>query len=167
MAGRKRQSVEALKKKGKSHLTKAEIQKREEEEEKLKKLPKDKIKPPTWLHKKAKKIFKDVVNNLDAIDILANVDIYKIAMFSDNMNKYILVNQQMEDENGDFQLTVSYTNKAGATNEVQNPKFLISCKLADLIRKQGAELGLSPASRLKLIADNSKGDIDEFEKDFG
>lgn len=47
----------------KSHLTNEEIEKRQEQEEKLKRLPKDNIKPLKWLSKYVKSIFKNLLKS--------------------------------------------------------------------------------------------------------
>ena len=111
----------------KSHLTNEEIEKRQEQEEKLKRLPKDKIRPPTWLSKDGKSIFKKIVKELDAVDILANIDNYNLAILANSLEKYI------------------------------------ECK------KLGAEFGLSPAARLKIIQEAEELDEEEkeFNEDFG
>ncbi len=59
------------------HNTKEEIEKRKEQEEKLKGLA-DKIKPPKFLTKNQKKIFKFIVDQLKASGILSNLDIYML-----------------------------------------------------------------------------------------
>lgn len=57
------------------HLTKEEIQARQEQEERLKGLA-DKIKPPVYLNKEQKKIFRYIVDQLKASGILCNLDNY-------------------------------------------------------------------------------------------
>ena len=71
MAGRPRKPVSQLE----GHLTKEQIRERQEQEDILKQLPKDKLKPPAWLSVRGKKIFRDIVTSLEAVDILANVDV--------------------------------------------------------------------------------------------
>lgn len=163
------QSVKTMKK----HLTKEEIEEREEQEEKLKVLPSDKIRPPTWLDKMGKKIFKDIVVNLEPIEILANVDTYNISILADAMSKYIVATKQLEEDinavhdssNG---LLVLHVNKSGASNWVENPLIRIQVKYSEMVKKYSSVIGLNPASRLKIISINSsEGEDDEFDKDFG
>ncbi len=59
------------------HNTKEEIEKRKEQEERLKGLA-DKIKPPKHLTKNQKKIFKFIVDQLKASGILSNLDIFML-----------------------------------------------------------------------------------------
>jgi P27 family predicted phage terminase small subunit len=56
-------------------ITKAEKQKRLEQEQKLKGAA-DKLKPPSRLNANQKKIFKFIVSELEASGILGNLDIY-------------------------------------------------------------------------------------------
>lgn len=172
MSGRQRESINALLEKGnKSHLTKAEIEERKIQEEKLKVLPSDKIRPPTWLDKEAKKVFKDIVINLESVEILANVDTYNIAILADAMSKYIRATKQLE---VDIQISgkkkdgllIAYTNKAGATNWIENPLIKVQIKYSEMIKKYSSVIGLNPASRLKIIQVNSGIDDDEFDRDF-
>lgn len=59
------------------HNTKEEIEKRKEQEERLKGLT-DKIKPPKHLTKNQKKIFKFIVEQLKVSGILSNLDIFML-----------------------------------------------------------------------------------------
>ena len=60
------------------HLTKEEKENKIEAEKKLKGKS-DNIKPPTYLSKEQKKIFKYIVSELVNADILGNLDIYVLA----------------------------------------------------------------------------------------
>lgn len=91
----------------KSHLSKAEIEKRQAAEEEIKKLNSNKIKPLKWLGKDAKKIFKDIAKELEVIDLLANVDVYALSILSDCMEKYIKCTVALHAEG----MTTEYTNK--------------------------------------------------------
>lgn len=57
------------------HLTKEEIENRKKNEEILKGTA-EKIKPPTWLNKKQKSIFKFITQELKEAEILSNKDVY-------------------------------------------------------------------------------------------
>ncbi len=60
------------------NLTKEEYEARKEAEQNLKGGT-DKIKPPTYLNTKAKKIFKYIVKELESSGILTNLDIYVLS----------------------------------------------------------------------------------------
>ena len=146
----------------KSHLTNEEIEKRQEQEEKLKRLPKDKIRPPTWLSKEGKSIF---VKELDAVDILANIDNYNLAILANSLEKYIECTRKLNCD----ELTVTHINKRGFETTQKNPLISIQIQYADVIKKLGAEFGLSPAARLKIIQEAEELDEEEkeFNEDFG
>lgn len=164
MSGRKKSSVAALKAAGnKAHKTKKEIEERKNSEEKLKELPKDKIRPPTWLNTQSKKIFKSIVKELAAVDLLANIDVFPLAVLADAFEKYIRVTTMLDEAD----IMVKFTNKSGATNTVENPLVRTQIKYAELIKKYSNEFGLTVASRLKVISVNSNsGPGDDFDDDF-
>ena len=145
----------------KAHLSKAEIEKRRAAEEEIKKLNSNKIKPPKWLGKEAKKIFKDIAKELEVIDLLANVDIYALSILSDCMEKYIKCTISLHSE----ELTIKYTNKNGSTNTIENPLIKTQLKYAEMMKKYSSEYGLTPAARLKIVQNNTP-ELDEEEKDF-
>lgn len=145
----------------KAHLTKEEIEKRQEQEEKLKKLSSDKIRPPTWLNKGAKKIFKDIVKELEALEILANIDTYNLSILANAFDKYIEATLKLNSD----ELTIEHVNKKGFSTTQKNPLITVQMEYAELVRKVSGEFGLTPAARLKIIQDNSK-ELDEDEKEF-
>lgn len=63
------------------HNTKEEIELRKEQEKKLKGLA-DKIRPPSYLEKNQRKIFKYIVAQLKASGILCNLDIFVLTTCS-------------------------------------------------------------------------------------
>jgi len=161
MPGRKNYSVKAILENGnKSHLTKDEIEKRQEQEKVLQKLQSDKIRPPTWMSKNGKKIFKDIVKNLKEIDILVNVDIYGLAIMADAMDKYIRCTIALHTE----QLKIDQVSKLGIS-EVENPLVKTQIRYADIFKKYSSDFGLSPAARLKIVQQNTP-ELDEDEENF-
>lgn len=152
-----RQRVNTIKK----HLTKDEKAKRLKQEEFLGQLPNDKIRPPTWLSKRAKKIFRQIVTELEHIQVLANLDVHNLAVLSDSFDKYIEATIALNTT----PLTVLETNKNGSTKEVPSPYIRIQTRYSDLIKKHAVEFGLTPASRQKLIDINVEP-IDEDEREF-
>lgn len=129
----------------KKNLTKAEIEARRKAEAKLQP-NKDKIKCPSWLDKVAKKEWRRVRKELEDLNLLTNVDITALAIYCDAYSKLLQANEEIE-TSGMF---VEYTNKAGATNVIENPAVKTANKYADLIRKMCGEFGLTPSARCKL-----------------
>lgn len=161
MAGRKKISVEAILANGnKGHFTREEIENRRDKEKELTKLANDKIKPPTWLSPRAKKIFKDVVKELDAIKLLANIDTYNLSILADSMDKFIECTIDLH--NADY-VEEFINNKGNATTQ-RNPLISIQLNYADSVRKISSEFGLTPSARLKILEANNPELSDE-EKD--
>ncbi|MBV4417195.1 phage terminase small subunit P27 family [Clostridium tyrobutyricum] len=148
-----------------SHLTKDEIEKRQQQEKALEKLQSNKIRPPTWMSKMGKKIFKDIVKNLKEIDILVNVDVYGLAICSDAMDKYIRCTIALHTEN----LRKEQISEVGI-REVENPLVKTQIRYAEIFKKYSSDFGLSPAARLKIVQANTP-ELDEdeqkCEEDFG
>lgn len=146
-------------------MTKDEIEKRQQQEKTLEKLQSNKIRPPTWLGKVGKKIFKDIVKELQAISILVNVDVYGLAITADAMDKYIRCTMALHTE----MLRVDEITNSGITQK-ENPLVKTQMRYADTFNKYSANFGLSPVARLKIVQANTP-DLDEdeenFEEDFG
>lgn len=161
MAGRKKMSIDTILANGnKSHLTKDEIENRKAKEEKLSKLASDKIRPPTWLSPRAKKIFKDTVKELESIQLLANIDTYNLSILADSMDKYIKCTIDLH--NADYVET--YTNNKGGESKQKNPLITVQIDYGNLVRKISNDFGLTPSARLKIIDDNTP-EISEEERD--
>lgn len=116
------------------HFTKEELQGRKEQEEKLKGLA-DKIKPPAYLSKEQKKIFKYIVQELEASGILSNLDIYILATCSIAINRLQEIEQMINEDISNL------TNKELLSAKDKYTKDLFRCT---------SELSLSPQSRAKL-----------------
>jgi P27 family predicted phage terminase small subunit len=113
------------------NLTKEEYENRKQAEEKLKG-GNDKIKPPTYLSASQKKIFKYIVDELKASNILCNLDIYILT------NCSIAIDRIQEAEKI---LNADILNKDALKLKESYTK--------DLFRYTN-ELSLSPQSRAKL-----------------
>lgn len=116
------------------NLTKEEIQKRLETEEKLKGAS-DNIVPPAHLSLSQRKIFKYIVGELEASGILGNLDIYILATCSIAIDRLQAIEQAI---NEDFNMIFD--------------KTLLSAKdkyTKDLFRCTN-ELSLSPQARAKI-----------------
>ncbi|PWK05311.1 phage terminase small subunit P27 family [Tumebacillus permanentifrigoris] len=158
---RQRESVDSLLVKGKSHLTKEEIERRREAENSFRP-PTDKVKCPTWLDKESKKIWKSLQEDLSNLGLLTNIDVVKLAIFCDSVSKYRDATAKINEQG----LTIQYTNAAGATNPMKNPHISIANMYAAMIKQYGGLFGLSPAARLKLMAPPEDKKKDAFAEDF-
>lgn len=162
--GRKAMSIELhLINGNKNRLTKDEIEKRREAEKRLK--PKaNKVKPPTWLSKEAKKEFNRIAKEMQDLDLLTNIDIDALALYCDAYVNYIECTRIIAKEG----LMVEYTNKAAETNKVPHPLLTKKKQLAEQMKALAMEFGLTPASRAKLaIPREEEKPKSEEEKLFG
>lgn len=123
-------SVEVTKK----HLTKEELEARNEHEKKLKGNA-DKIRPPTYLNKDQKKIFKYIVKELAAAEILGNLDIYILSTCAISIDRLqsieTLINKDIS----------NLYNKSLMASKDKYTKDLFRCC---------NELSLSPQARAKI-----------------
>ncbi|MFD1957313.1 phage terminase small subunit P27 family [Paenibacillus thailandensis] len=114
--------------------TKDEIEERINQEEKLKGQS-DKIKPPSYLNSHQKKLFKYIVQQLDASGILGNLDVYILSTCVIAIDRLQEIERRINED----------ADKIG-------DKGLMAAKdkyTKDLFRCTN-ELSLSPASRAKL-----------------
>lgn len=117
------------------HNTKAEIEARKVAEEKVKGLA-DKIeKPPTYLNKDQKKIYKFIVNELKATNLLTNLDVFILSTCAIAVNRLQTIETLINKNVG------SIINKDLMSSKDKYSKDLYRCC---------NELSLSPQSRAKL-----------------
>ena len=162
--GRKAKPIELILLNGnKARLTKAEIDARKANQQKLK--PKaDKIKPPSWLDDRAKKEFRRIVKELQELDLLTNIDIDMLAAYCDAYSQYVECTKVIREEG----LMVEYTNKAAETNKVPHPLLTKKKQLFDQMKAIALEFGLTPSARAKLaLPKEEPKEETKFEKMFG
>jgi P27 family predicted phage terminase small subunit len=133
MAGRKAMPIDLLLIKGNKNFTKKEIEARKAAEAKLK--PKaDNIKPPSWLSSLAKREFKRLAAEMQAIDLMTNVDVNQLAVYCRAYARYIELQDGKED--------------------LETGEVLTDEKTLDTLYKQlksmAIEFGFTPSSRAKL-----------------
>jgi P27 family predicted phage terminase small subunit len=132
--GRKAMPIDLLLIQGnKNKLTKKEIESRKEAEAKLK--PKaDNIRPPSWLSTLAKREFKKLAAELNAIGLMTNVDVNQLAVYCRAYARYIELQAGNEDpETGEI---------------VTDEKTLDT--LYKQLKSMAIEFGFTPSSRAKL-----------------
>lgn len=123
-------SVEVISK----HLTRDEIQKRKEQEEKLKGSADD-IKSPSFLSKEQRKIFKYIVKQLEIAGILGNLDVYILATCSIAIDRLQVIETKINEDINNL-----YNKDLMSTKDKYMKDFFRCCN----------ELSLSPQSRAKL-----------------
>ena len=118
----------------KAHLSKDEINKRREAENKLKG-NNDLIKPPSYLTSNQKRIFKFIVKELNNVDILNNLDVNLLEFCAISIDRIRDIESKIN-KNPDLILN--------------NKLITIKNKYTQEFFKCMQELGLSPSSRARL-----------------
>lgn len=121
-----------------------ELRKRVENEEALR-VAKDKLTPPSWLGKIAKREFKYIVEETQSIDLLTNLDVHTLAIYCNVYEQYIRCTERI---NADGIMVEA--NKSSEAVVTSHPLFIKQNSLFDQLRKMQTDLGLSPSSRAKL-----------------
>lgn len=156
--GRRAKPVELLVLNGRKHLTKQEIQARREGEARLRP-PADAVKPPSWLSKEARKVWRRAVASLGPLDILTNADVEQLAVFCDAVARYAECSRIIEREG----LIVE-----GARGPMQHPAAVAQAKYAAIVARLGSKFGLDPSGRASLaIPKGEDKPKDRFEELFG
>jgi P27 family predicted phage terminase small subunit len=162
--GRPKKPVDVLIADGKTHLTKAEINRRRQEEKAVK-ADAGKIVCPTWLTDQvARNIFKAAAKELKKLELLANLDVTTLAQYSEALARYRQVTKELKGQ----PLLVDKPTAYGDV-KIHNPLLTLQLKLSEETRKYGDKLGFTVGARLKLSATpNGKkppkpaGKFDEF-----
>lgn len=162
--GRPKKPVDVLIQDGKTHLTKAEINRRRREEAKLKG-ENDKLACPDWVQGQvARNIYRATAAELKKIDLLANLDVTTLGQYANAMAKYREVNKALQGA----PLLVEKQTRYGV-EMVENPLFKLHVRYAEETRKYGDKLGLTLGARLKLSTtpkgkqpEKPKSKFDEF-----
>lgn len=136
------------------NLTKAEIEERTYQEEHSK--VNREFKLPTWLNKKAREIFKETVEMLNTIDVLDDLDVSLLAIYSDAYARVQEVTQLIDKEG----YTIIKETK-GSTVAVANPNLKTLKEQQKTVLDTAVKLGLTSIDRTKLVKYNPK----EVEKD--
>ncbi len=147
------------------HLTKEEIEQKEEQENLIIVGREDLQKPPSWLIDiRAKKEFERIVKNFENIEVIGNLDLNNIAGYCNAYSMYIKATQEFKKAK-DLIITKQMTN--GAYTEIPNPIIKIQRQCAEEMRKFASLCGLTIDSRLKLAVQKTTKERQDIEDDFG
>ena len=147
------------------HLTKEEIEQKEEQESLIIIGREDLQKPPSWLIDiRAKKEFERIVKNFENIEVIGNLDLNNIAGYCNAYSMYIKATQEFKKAK-DLMITKQMTN--GAYTEIPNPIIKIQRQCAEEMRKFASLCGLTIDSRLKLAVQKTTKERQDIEDDFG
>jgi P27 family predicted phage terminase small subunit len=154
---RPRQPIDLLLIKGKKHLTKKEIEERKSQEVKA---PSDKVKAPSYLPKDLKKEFNKIAKELVAIGIMTNLDVDALARFLLARKMYLQVTDELLSRKPIATIEKEETNENGEVigtkvlemaNGTYSELLLMQDKLFKQCRQAASDLGLTIASRCKLV----------------
>lgn len=143
---RVKEPVDLLLAKGKTHLTKADIEKRREQELKV---PFTNIKAPKHLDKAQKAKFNDIADKLLKLGVMTELDVDCLAMFVMAQSLYLRYTKLLYEANaaGDLE-------QARTIQNLQH-KVFTQCQTC------GRELGLSITSRCKIVRPDGSEEEEE------
>lgn len=159
--GRRARPTELYVLDGKHKKGKGQIETRRQAEAAIRP-PADKIKPPKWLDKPAKKIWRQIVKDLEGLNILTNVDVHALAVYCDAAARHAEATELVE-EHGVviFPVISAEENDQGELEivrgtPIQNPAVLVVQKYAGIMARFGSALGLTPTNRASIAHAQAK-----------
>ncbi|MEX3621873.1 phage terminase small subunit P27 family [Viridibacillus arvi] len=146
MAGRNKQPLSVIQGNGKSHhLTKEEIKKRAEHEDKMRGNT-DKVEAPSYLLKKQKEEFDSIAAELLELEIMSNLDV-------DTLSRYIEAKSEHQ-RLGPIIRNLHPVEDMDAYTKLNRTRK----QLSDECRAYASDLGLTITSRLKLVIPQKEDD---------
>lgn len=159
MAGT-RQPLRVVQGRGRKHLTKAEIENRKSTEVKAKS---DNIQPPSFLTARQKKRFRAIADELQELDIIANIDceaLGRLIIVEDEfaaINKILRKTPLMIKQRIDLQKKSEDGNPIMVETEtmIVNPEYnqlqIMRSRVYKECRQGAADFGLTVSSRCRLV----------------
>lgn len=142
----------------KRNNTKEEINERKFQEEKSK--VSRKLEAPDWLNVGAKKVFLEVVELINIVEVLDDLDVSLLAIYSDSYNRVKELTTLIDFEG----YTIIKETKAGVVR-VANPNLKSLKDMQKTVLDCAVKLGLNSIDRTKLVTYNpTEDDNDEFKE---
>lgn len=147
------------------NLTKEIKETKKLEEQGITNLNKNQLKnPPSWLRdERALKEWKRLVDELEDISVICNLDYNNLGCYCNAYSFYIQATEELDKE----PFLSEYTNKAGATNFIENPLMRIQIRYSDEMKKFASLLGLTIDSRLKIATIKNQNNQNDLVDEFG
>lgn len=178
--GRKSQPLNVIRMKGKTHLTRQQIEERQEAEARVQP-PADKVRCPQWLDKEGRKEWRRICPELKALDLLTNVDVSTLAVYCDQVSQYIAAAKYIHahgliltvgggsGESAEKVISPGPAVPKDDSEDILNLAVLVTQRCARVINAYLTEFGLSPSARVKLRPPAMKGEgpVTKFDKRFG
>lgn len=143
MCARPRKPVELMSK----NLTKDELEKRKAAELELVGDRDLLIKPPKYLNKAERKIYKQLLDPLIHIKTLSNADRQIFGIMANAKYMMDLANKEIENSG----MLIQKIDRFGNLELKENPAIKIYKQYENIFRLNATQVGLSPAARAKLI----------------
>lgn len=90
--------------------------------------------------------FDQLVYELKQVEVIANVDVDLLAIYSDTWSKYVKATKMLMVQS----MVEEQENKLGAITKIQNPYIKIQQSYAQQLIKLSSLFGLSPADRTRI-----------------
>lgn len=104
------------------------------------------LKPPVWMNKEGKKMFKRLAPIMQQLRLLTETDIESFSMCCQSYGDW---RRHIDDikENGEYYI---YVNKGGNENQVERPAVKLMHKAYERYKSMCTEFGLTPASKTRI-----------------
>lgn len=169
MAGQK-QPIALVKAKGKKHLTKAEIEERENSEIVA---PDNRVEPPSFLSAKQKKVFKKLAEELIEIKLVANVDCEALARLVIAQEQFVEVTKIIKRTPLMVEIPVYEARENPDTGDKENVQvgtrlivngereklMIIQDRCMKQCRQGASDFGMTVSSRCRLAVPKPKEDV--------
>ncbi len=120
---------------------------------------------PSWLDREAKREWKRVAPELEKLGLFTQIDGASLAAYCQAVSTMIRAQKELQAHiKATGKMTITYTNKAGAENEVPHPAVKIFEDAAKLVKAYVVEFGLTPAARTRMATPPAKEEEDPFEE---
>lgn len=114
---------------------------------------------PTWLTGEGKKMWERLAPELERLGLLTAIDGEAFAAACERWGTYVDCQKYLKKHGR----TYTYTNKAGAENEIERPEVKIAQKALDQFRAFCSDFGLTPSSRTRIEVKPLEGEEDPME----
>lgn len=104
------------------------------------------IKPPTWMNKDGKKMWKRLAPTLQNLRLLTEADLESFSMLCQSWGDYVELVKEIK-KNGKYCI---YVNKGGGENEIEKPAVKLMHRAHERYKALCSEFGLTPASRTRI-----------------
>ena len=143
----------------KGHVSKADILRRVQEQDRIATSAEDVEKPPAWLSPAAKKEWRRVVPQLLKINVVGNLDLSSIAGYCETFAQWVAVTKELHTQD------LVITTEDGRMYE--NPLVKLQTSYAQEMRRFSDMAGLSISARLKASATMQNKVENDIEATFG